>query len=103
MKYYPLIILSIILISGCQTNNYKPSEVPNIQDNPEAFMCISNEDCVMQETSCNNCNCPRAINKEYEKPLDCPNIKDQAFCNLYCFPTVPKCINKTCQGISKDS
>ncbi|MBD3155220.1 MAG: hypothetical protein GF368_01015 [Candidatus Aenigmarchaeota archaeon] len=104
MKYILLLlIIFVVLLVGFTENSVEPVKIPNINDNPEAFYCDADVDCVMQSISCNNCDCPIAINKNFVQPLNCEYKSEQPYCDLYCYPSVPKCINNSCTAIRKDS
>jgi len=97
-----MILLSIIfLLMGCSNQN-KLSEIPMEKDNPDAFYCDSDEECILQTTNCNNCGCPKAINKVYHVKIDCSEYinEDSAQCNVYCFPSKPKCIDNSCVAVT---
>jgi hypothetical protein len=87
MKYLWLLIPLLLLATGCQKD---------IPSSPEAYTCTQDSDCVMQSTSCNNCNCPKAINKDYQVPLRCKNSINQPYCDLYCNPSRPVCLDNIC-------
>ena len=96
-----LIVLSMfaMLLVGCTVDETELAKIPDINDNPEAFVCTTDADCVMQSTSCFGCDCPIAINKDYFRPLNCEHKPDQGYCDLYCYPSTPKCVNNSCVAV----
>ena len=101
--FISIIVISLaVLLIGCSNQN-QFLKIPLKTEHPEAFQCTSDDGCTLQTTSCNNCNCPKAINKNYQIEIDCSAYfkKDMAYCNLYCFPATPKCINNSCVAVTE--
>ncbi len=46
--------------------------------------CLNNNDCVIQQTSCNNCGCPIAVNKDNYQPLNCNYEPERFICLIEC-------------------
>ena len=92
MKYLFILIAGIILIAGCQN---QVQIVPNQRDNPEAFTCIKDSDCVRQSSGCSYSGCYTAINKNYQVELHCD--QDGPINEIYCAPIISiSCINQIC-------
>jgi len=60
------------------------------------FQCISDSDCVLEETACYNCGCPISVNKFYKKDIQCGKPTATNQCNLACPITQVKCKNNIC-------
>jgi hypothetical protein len=106
MKWGLLFILlfGLLVLTGCtgetvDIDDIIPDEkidIPNPDDNPEAFECNIDEDCGMQQTACNNCGCSIAINKNFVQSLNC-DYNDTIICTLKCTPFIPRCFNNMCK------
>jgi hypothetical protein len=96
MRYVLILtIIFLLLLAGCQK---QPQVVPNPQDNPEAFACAEDSDCVRQSVGCSYSGCYTAINKDYQVELHCD--PDGPINEIYCAPIISiSCINNTCTGI----
>jgi hypothetical protein len=85
---FTLPLLALLIIAACAT------EAP---EQPQEFnlSCTFDDDCTAQQTSCNGCACPIAVNKNSARSLTCPP-SNGPFCDLYCAPATPRCIGGAC-------
>jgi hypothetical protein len=96
IKILWLYCLFFIVASGCTRS------IPSAEgDIDSIFQCQNDVDCVSEETACNNCWCPRAVNINYKADVDCtkldPNDPVAKYgCNLACPVLEPRCSNQTC-------
>ncbi len=96
-----VLILSFVGIYSLN-NESKINEIqkiPNFRENPEAFVCNTDSDCIVQQTSCNNCACPLGINKNYAVKINCEENNQIGFCQLYCPQSTPRCVNNSCKMV----
>lgn len=105
MKYVYTALAIIILIISYKVYTIEPEatsdpvKIPTRDDNPEAFVCTSDTDCVLQRIVCHGCM-DIAINKNYTQTLDCTNPR--VITDVYCPPVIPKCENNFCISVIKD-
>lgn len=90
-----LILISVILLSGCVTN--PESQVPS--ENQK--FCNIDDDCATAPVGCDGCSCGEPINKIHrEKYMEdhqkaCKNY-DGSVCKNLCKPYELKCVDNTC-------